>query len=88
MLRLYADFNSREYGDQNTVLLKVGAASPINKIDEATLSAGQRVIVECEDLECQGILRWSTAYNCWVADIVPETYVDLPEESWTRFRSK
>jgi hypothetical protein len=88
VLRLWVDFNTRENGDQDRILLRVGVDSPINKIDEFMLSVGQLVIIECADLECQAILRWSGEYNRWVADIVPGTCVDLPKESWARSETK
>jgi hypothetical protein len=88
MKRVYVDFNSREDGNPDTVLVRPLSALAATR-GEAPMDfvENELVILETEDIECFGRLRKISCDPGWVADILPGTTVDLPEAYWTRFRS-
>jgi hypothetical protein len=83
MIRLYVDFNSRE--DVDVIIVRIGP--PLNTgFSKSDLRVGDHVLLNDETMECVARLRKGT-YSEWVADIIPGTIKDIPEELWERFRT-
>lgn len=77
MLRVYVDFNSVEEAssleEPHVVIIRfVG----INAGIKDQLHVGQRVILWCEDVECEGIVRRGKRED-WAAALVEGTMKDV-----------
>ena len=83
MIRLYVDFNSRE--DIDVIVVRIETSLNAG-VSEWQLHVGDHVVLNDEAMECVARLRKGT-YAEWVAEIIPGTIKDIPEEQWGRFQA-
>jgi hypothetical protein len=79
VIKLHVDFNERELlreGVETTVIELNGRNS---KTRSENLHEGEKVILYDSSMECEAILRHGHDHE-WVADIVPGSIRDLPQE--------
>jgi hypothetical protein len=84
MISMYADFNYREDVDSIVIRLDIDLNSHIPEND---LHADDEVILYDETMECRARLRKGSFSN-WVAQIIPGTIKDIPEDKWGRLDDK
>jgi hypothetical protein len=77
--QFYVDFNSREFGDPGTVPVHLDELQLIRADDREDLQINERIVVESEDLRCEGVVRRKVAPRSWIADVDFSTMTDVPE---------
>ena len=85
-LAFYVDYNARERlpdGGQ-AVLIRSDRMNP--PALEQELKAGLRIVTYDEEIRCEGILRKGYCLDGWVADLIPETNLDLKKGEFERLR--